>query len=89
MGWARWFGRRIGERVAAMDELMPRSASLDLAQTQQVSLFKITVAVTELPQGRFGGSCMKDIADFVKAVHVQLSHKRGDVGMLEILCKDL
>jgi len=64
---------------------MSRGTAFDLSQSDQVSAFKVAVAVLKLPQCRIWRAVLKNIADFVEAVHIKLSHKRRDVGVLEVL----
>ena len=41
---------------------MSAGASLDFAKAQKVAAFEITVAMLELPQGRFGMPSMENVA---------------------------
>lgn len=77
-----WFS--IGERVP-MDESMSRGAALDLAQPNQVTLFEVAIPVFEFPQSGLGGASVEDITNFVKTIHVKLSHEGGDVRVFEVL----
>lgn len=53
-----------------MDERMPRSTSLDLAQADQVATLEVAIAVLKLPQGRVWGARVEDVAHFVEPIHV-------------------
>lgn len=68
-----------------MNQRMPRCPSFDISQASEVSPFEIAVSMLEFPQRRFGRSCVEHIAHFVKAIHIQLSNKGGDIGVFEVL----
>lgn len=53
-----------------MDERMSRCAALDLTQAYQVAALEVSVTMLEFPERRVGRSCVKDVAHFVKAIHV-------------------
>lgn len=71
--------------VFAMNKSMARRTSLDLAQSYKITPLEVATAVFELPQRRLGVSGVKNIADFVETIHVQLPYKGRDIGVLEIL----
>lgn len=68
-----------------MDKSMSRGTALYFAQPDQVAFLEAAVAVFKFPQSRLGRACMEDVAHLVEAVHIELPHKGGDVGMLEVL----
>jgi hypothetical protein len=57
----------------------------DFPKANQVTPFEVAIAVFEFPKRRVGGACMKDIAYFVKPVHVQLPYERRYIRMFEVL----
>jgi hypothetical protein len=59
-----------------VNEGMPTSSPFNFPEADEVTTLEVTVAVLELPESCVGISCMKDVAFFVKAIHVKLSHKR-------------
>jgi hypothetical protein len=76
LGWSAWLRcYRFCVITLTMHEGMSAGPSLDLAQTYKVTALEVAIAVLELPESRIGISCVEYIAFFVKAVHVQLSHK--------------
>lgn len=48
-----------------MYQRMPRSSTLNLTQANQVSAFKVAVAMLELPNGGVWSSMVEDIAHFL------------------------
>lgn len=58
-----------------MNKSMSRRTSLDLTQSYKITPLKVPIAVFELPQRRLGVSGVKNVADFVETIHVQLPYK--------------
>jgi hypothetical protein len=76
LGWSAWLRcNRLCVIAFTMHEGVSASPSLDLAQTYKVTALEVAIAVLELPERRIRISCVKYIAFFVKAVHIQLSYK--------------
>ena len=77
-------GSMTGKRVA-VDERMPGCSSLDLLETGEIAPFEAAIPMLELPQGRIRVTCVEDVAHFVESIHVELSYKRRDISVFEVL----
>lgn len=54
-----------------MDQRMPGRSPFDLSQTGQVASFEVAISMLEFPQGRFGRSGMKYVADCTRLTSFQ------------------